>query len=184
MGTVDRGNRSERQRHEQDIEALHEGIERLGETNRGFRKGPHAFDRVRRWTCRAHRFVQPDRTSDCAAGADRHMGADRRHVRRARAGHTATTLFDGRVVIAGGDDAGVTVDSIEVFDPYEGVFTLLDAVLTNPRTGHAAALSYDGLVVIAGGFDGTHALASLDVYNPYENAVTSGASLATARAGH
>src|SRR5205814_5588089 len=75
-------------------------------------------------------------------------------MHHARAGHTATSLFDGRVVIAGGDDAGVANDSLELFDPNDGVFTLLDAVLTSPRTGHAAALSYDGLVVIAGGFDG------------------------------
>src|SRR6266516_4523829 len=103
---------------------------------------------------------------------------------RARAGHTATSLFDGRVVLAGGDDAGAPIDSLELFDPYEGVFTLANVVLSQPRTGHAAALSYDGLVVIAGGFDGAQALASVDVYDPYEDVVTAGASLVTARAGH
>src|SRR5206468_12036193 len=85
----------------------------------------------------------------------------------ARAGHTATTLFDGRVVIAGGDDAGVALGSIEVFDPYQSVFTLLDAALSSVRTGHAAALSYDGMVVVAGGYDGTHAPASVDAFNPF-----------------
>ena len=56
----------------------------------------------------------------------------------ARAGHTATALFDGRVVITGGDDAGMPIDSIEIFDPYSGAFTVVNAVLTKPRTGHAA----------------------------------------------
>src|SRR5204862_841701 len=105
-------------------------------------------------------------------------------LHRARAGDTATTLFDGRIVIAGGDDAGVAIDSIEIFDPNEGVFTRLDAVLTSPRTGHAAALRYDGKVAIAGGFDGTGVLASVDVYDPYENTISAGPSLLTARAGH
>src|SRR5206468_12974669 len=91
----------------------------------------------------------------------------------ARAGHTATSLFDGRVVIAGGDDAGVALGSIEVFNPNEGVFTLLDAALSSVRSGHAATLSYDGLVVVAGGFDGTHALASVDVFNPFDGTVSS-----------
>src|SRR5947207_5431822 len=103
---------------------------------------------------------------------------------RARAGHTATPLFDGRVVLAGGDDAGAPIDSLELFDPYAGVFTPANGVLTRARTGHATALSYDGLVVIAGGFDGAQALASVDVYDPYEDVVTRGASLGTARAGH
>ena len=100
---------------------------------------------------------------------------------RARAGHTATALFDGRIVLAGGDDAGAPIHTLELFDPYEGVFTRATARLTTPRTGHAAALSYDGLVVIAGGFAGAHALASVDVYDPYEDVVTGGAALSTAR---
>src|SRR5436309_4158966 len=102
----------------------------------------------------------------------------------ARAGHTATSLFDGRVVVTGGDDAGVALDSIEIFEPYAGVFTLLRPVLSTARTGHAAALTYSGDVAIAGGFDGSHALASVDLYDPYDNVISSPASLAMARAGH
>ena len=52
---------------------------------------------------------------------------------QARAGHTATALFDGRVVLAGGDDAGAPVDTLELFDPYAGVFTPATAHLTTAR---------------------------------------------------
>src|SRR5207249_7052248 len=49
---------------------------------------------------------------------------------RARAGHTATALFDGRIVLAGGDDAGAPIHTLELFDPYEGVFTQATARLS------------------------------------------------------
>src|SRR5438552_183950 len=88
---------------------------------------------------------------------------------RARAGHSATTMYDGRILIAGGDDGGAPTASLEVFDPESGVFNLVTPVLTSARTGHGASLLYDGRVLITGGFDGTKALASTNVYDPYEN---------------
>src|SRR6266516_4262402 len=44
----------------------------------------------------------------------------------ARAGHTATLLADGRVLMAGGDDAGVASDTLELFDPAAGVFNAVE----------------------------------------------------------
>src|SRR5439155_12046807 len=94
------------------------------------------------------------------------------------------TLYDGRVVIAGGDDAGASIDSIEMFDPNAGMFALMEPHLGAPRTGHAATLLYDGRVLIAGGSDGLTTLASVDIYDPFIDAMSAGPSLATARAGH
>src|SRR2546428_188499 len=71
----------------------------------------------------------------------------------ARSGHTATMLWDERVLVAGGDDQGVPTDWLEIFDPYDNAFTLLNVVLTSSRTGHAATLLYGGQVLVAGGFN-------------------------------
>src|SRR5215831_15228238 len=71
----------------------------------------------------------------------------------ARAFHTATLLFDGRVLIVGGDKAGTA----ELYDPTTGTFTPTG----NGTTGHGtingvlgvstATLLPDGRVLIAGG---------------------------------
>jgi hypothetical protein len=75
-----------------------------------------------------------------------------------RAGHTATVLPDGRVVIAGGfrvTEAGLTetLSSIEILDPRERTLTYLPvpgAGAVN-RAFHTASLMLDGRVALVGG---------------------------------
>src|SRR5947207_3463568 len=102
---------------------------------------------------------------------------------RARAGHTATPLLDGRVLIAGGNDGSLSLDSLEIYDPYAAVFTLVTARLSAPRTGHGADLLYSGRVAIVGGSDGARALKSIDIFDPRSESIAAGPSLATPRAG-
>ena len=86
-----------------------------------------------------------------------------------RAGHTATLLPDGKVLIAGarllsgaGGDA-----SAELYDPSTGIFARTGD-MTTPRAGHTATLLPDGRVLIAGGYG----LASAELYDPSSETFT------------
>jgi hypothetical protein len=74
-----------------------------------------------------------------------------------RWGHTATLLSDGTVLVAGGNDIGrpsspdgITVASVERYDPMSGTWAAAPAMPT-PRMDHTAVLLADGSVLVAGG---------------------------------
>ncbi len=79
----------------------------------------------------------------------------------ARAGHTATLLADGRVLIAGGFSSLATgaesgfIDSAEIFDPATGAFTKVDAMCDgtgcHPRAFAQAVALRDGGALVVGG---------------------------------
>jgi len=82
-----------------------------------------------------------------------------------RAGHTATTLNDGRILMAGGQDnqGNRATDSAEIFDPKDGTFSPVRNVrpdgssdfhaMKNPRCFHTATKLSSGKVLIVGGLD-------------------------------
>jgi hypothetical protein len=84
-----------------------------------------------------------------------------------RAGHTATLLLDGKVLVAGGDGPSVgRLASAEVFDPSTGTWAATDGMETG-RIGQTATLLDDGDVLIAGGTSGADDfLASAELYEP------------------
>jgi N-acetylneuraminic acid mutarotase len=74
-------------------------------------------------------------------------------LRSARAGHTATALLNGRVLVAGGVGAGRgCLDSAETYDPVSGQWNATGA-MNSPRCYHAATLLDDnsGRVMVTGG---------------------------------
>ena len=95
----------------------------------------------------------------------------------ARAGHTATLLDDGRVLVTGGGTA-------ELYDPSAGTWTATDS-LTIARDGHTATLLPDGTVLVAGGRDdaGTDFLAA-ELYDPATGTWTPTGDMTEVRVEH
>jgi hypothetical protein len=112
-----------------------------------------------------------------------------------RADHTATTLPDGRVLIAGGgvlggvDRQGNRVVELsttaELFDPATLAFTVVPGALVTPRTKHTATPLGDGRVLLAGGLgagpNGGTVLDSGEIFDPRTGAFTAVANTMTNR---
>jgi hypothetical protein len=86
-----------------------------------------------------------------------------------RAFHTATTLPDGRVLVAGGCDqlnmgdcTGTVLDTTVIYDPASDMFSD-GPLLLHGRWDHAASSLGDGRVLISGGLDKNGATPPLEV---------------------
>jgi hypothetical protein len=86
-----------------------------------------------------------------------------------RAGHSASLLADGRVLIAGGMDSDFNaVATSEIYDPATGAFTAAGP-MGIARAYPTAIQLADGTVLVAGGaseLDPLAALASAEIYDP------------------
>jgi Galactose oxidase, central domain len=87
----------------------------------------------------------------------------------ARAGASATTLIDGRVLVAGGNDGTADLRSAEIYNPWTQELEATGTQLSAGRTGHTAVLlPHNNGVLIAGGRANGTAQASTDLFLPAE----------------
>lgn len=104
-----------------------------------------------------------------------------------RAGHTATNLPDGRVLLVGGhrfNFPNSALATAELYDPSSGTFVLTGSMLT-PRQDHTATLLPTGQVLITGGFNAAQSgLASAEIYDPNTATFSSTGTLAAGRGEH
>lgn len=116
-----------------------------------------------------------------------------------RASHTATTLREGLVLVAGGWGWSLLNDieaqepdvSAEVYNAATGSWSLV-APMSTSRERHTAVLLPDGRVLVAGGltlmfegdFPGTRPTATAEIYDPCQDSWSLVAPMIEARYGH
>ncbi len=66
-----------------------------------------------------------------------------------RSCHTATLLQDGKVLVVGGENKGMSLGTCELYDPAAGTWTSVNSLAT-AKSGHAVAQLSDRIMVIAG----------------------------------
>jgi len=107
------------------------------------------------------------------------------HMTRARGGHSATLLQDGRVLIAGGGSPlayGEASASTEIYDPDSETFTEIRS-MTSPRASHSAVLLTDGRVLLAGGCAAPCSI-SAELYDPPTGTFSKTGNMSIAQAVH
>jgi hypothetical protein len=106
-------------------------------------------------------------------------------MRRGRAGHTATPLRDGSVLVVGGygGEGEPPTATAEVYDAERRSFVGVGS-LTTPRGGFTATRLRDGRVLVVGGTDGTRTLAAAELFDPRTRRFTSTGRMRIARAAH
>src|SRR5262249_17390162 len=105
-----------------------------------------------------------------------------------RAGHTATLLLSGELLLAGGGAAPATVTATaELFDPNKAQFSSTAGVMTDSREFHTATLLQNGKVLLAGGVDNADSgdsLATAELYDPDTGTFLATGSMVSMRAKH
>ncbi len=102
-----------------------------------------------------------------------------------RAGHTATLLLNGKILVAGGYSFNINyrLKSAELYDPASGTWTSTGD-LNQYRSRHTATLLPNGKVLAAGGYDYYNYFKSAELYDPATGQWTYTGSMNMERADH
>src|SRR5438552_3970946 len=96
-----------------------------------------------------------------------------------RGGQTATLLFNGKLLVAGGEsNEGLTSCTAEVYDPGSGTWTMTTPMNAD-RARHTATMLPNGKILVAAGYSsGNGALSSAERYDPIDATWTNARSMA------
>ena len=101
-----------------------------------------------------------------------------------RNGHTATSLPNGKVLLAGGWNQQGRTATVELFDPKTGTFEYTGSLM-GPRQGLTATLLKNGQVLIAGGDSARNTpQLTAELYDPATETFTPTDDLKDGRFGH
>lgn len=107
-----------------------------------------------------------------------------------RAGHTATLLNSGKVLITGGytprqNNGDGYLDTAELYDPATKTFSAISSRMSVGRSGHSATLLKNGKVLIAGGWSNYAIFTdSADLYDPSTNTFAATGHMNIGRTNH
>jgi ABC-type dipeptide/oligopeptide/nickel transport system permease component/N-acetylneuraminic acid mutarotase len=101
----------------------------------------------------------------------------------ARAGHTATYLNNGLVLVAGGRGRGGYLRTAESYDRGANAW-IPAASMAVPRSGHTAILLPDSRVLVIGGVNASGPLSTAELYDPDANRWSSAGTMRSPRIGH
>jgi N-acetylneuraminic acid mutarotase len=98
--------------------------------------------------------------------------------------HTATLLWNRKVLVAAGDrGSSGSVFSAELFDPATETWTAANSLAT-ARYGHAATMLPNGKVLVEGGYNSSAPQATAELYDPEAAKWVATSALSTARYYH
>ena len=101
-----------------------------------------------------------------------------------RAGHSATLLSNGRVLVTGGFNGTVRLATSQSYDPATGTWTATGAMATG-RTTHTATLLSIGKVLATGGhIASANSTATCELYDPVAGTWAATGTMATPRGNH